>query len=280
MPSRVIRGGFNSSESMAKVSLQAELMFAKLILGVDDYGRTDGRPVMLRSLLYPLRESVKVKDVGKWLAELTAGDDPTVWIYRVDDKPYVQLIKWEEHRGKSRRGQTSRWPDPTGSFPGSPRGSAGILGDPPGESGSRGVGVAGKEQTDGRDLYDGTSEKHGEQRLPSGHHSLTAKSIETMIKKRPSGQNLTPHQIVTWYVWKRQHVMDDYVHPRRGKIKDFEATARDWFDGQYFKFEEIKQAEEWIRLCNAHDRADEIKAARKPVPEFTKEEVDAASADW
>ena len=143
MPSRVIRGGFNSSESMAERSLLAELMFVKLILAVDDYGRLDARTMILRGLLYPMRDNVTREDVASWLHELCTGNDPPVELYEIDGKPYLYLSKWETHRGKSKRGSKSRWPAPEDD-PGYPRGSAEALRDPPGESGSRGSEESGK----------------------------------------------------------------------------------------------------------------------------------------
>lgn len=164
MPSRVMRGEFISSESMSDRSRDAALLFVHLVLSVDDYGRLDGRPRALRSLLFPMRNDVSVDDIYSWLGELAGGDDPPIRIYHIDDKPYIHLVNWEKHRGKSRRGGKSRWPAPpdsTESFPGDPRGSAephgdqrgstGIPGDPKGsargvgESGKRGVGEARKE---------------------------------------------------------------------------------------------------------------------------------------
>ncbi len=148
MPSRVIRGEFNTSESMAQRSLFAELMFAKLILAADDYGRFDARLKILRGQLYPLRDDLSLSDIMDWLIELTTGVDPPVGLYIVDDRPYLQLRGWEKHRGKTKRAGNSKYPEmpessedpPEGN--GDPRGSAGtgegelsaspeIRGDPP-----------------------------------------------------------------------------------------------------------------------------------------------------
>lgn len=152
MPSRVVRGSINSSESLAARSIGAEHFFMKLLLAVDDYGRTDARPRYLRSLLWPLRDDPPpAPEIAAWLVELSTiaeGDDPPIEVYEVDGKPYLRFVNWEVHRGKQKRGQVSRWPDPTGE---SPRGSADILGAPriPDRgvevSGCRGVGVISTE---------------------------------------------------------------------------------------------------------------------------------------
>lgn len=146
MPSRVIVGGINSSSSLASVSMLADLTFRALIVAVDDYGRTDGRLAMLKSLLFPLRDDVTTRQVEGWLRELCDLEDPPVYIYEVDGKPFIQLTNWEKHRGKSKRGGHSRWPSPNDGkiiSRGSPRIPADPLGSPSEESGNRGVGESG-----------------------------------------------------------------------------------------------------------------------------------------
>ena len=69
MPSRVIRGEINSSRSLSRVSLEADLTFRALIVAVDDYGRCDADPLMLKALLYPRREEVTAKKARAWVDE-------------------------------------------------------------------------------------------------------------------------------------------------------------------------------------------------------------------
>ena len=149
MPSRVIRGCFNTSESMAEVSLFAELLFAKLILAVDDYGRTDARPRVLRGLLFSMRDDVKTTDISLWLDELCCGETAPIIKYTVDDKPYIQLLNWEKHRSNAKRGLKSRWPAPTYDIPTDPHGSPRIPEDAPG-SPPEVAGLRGDEGTGGR----------------------------------------------------------------------------------------------------------------------------------
>jgi len=47
MPSRVVRGDINASDSLSRVSLEADLTFRALLVAVDDYGRLDARPAFL-----------------------------------------------------------------------------------------------------------------------------------------------------------------------------------------------------------------------------------------
>ena len=150
MPTRVVRGEILKSQSLSRVSLGAELLFRNLIALVDDYGRYDGDPEIIAAHAYPRRREIRAKQVSGWIDELVNADGDgsgPVLIYVVDGKPYLQLVNWEKHRGQSRRGSSSRWPDPAQSDPETQyRASAEILGDPRGpargvgESGSRGVG--------------------------------------------------------------------------------------------------------------------------------------------
>lgn len=152
MPTRVLRGEIVKSQSLSRVSLEAELLFRNLIVLVDDYGRFDGDPEIIAAHAYPRRRSVSAEHVAEWLTELATadGDSGPVILYEHDGKPYLVLRNWEKHRGKSRRGKNSRWPQPPDSacqdkptasaeILGDPRGPADTHGDPPEESGSRGV---------------------------------------------------------------------------------------------------------------------------------------------
>lgn len=130
VPSRVIRGDLLSSESLSRVSLEAEAFFARLILVVDDYGRFDARPLVIRSRAYPLRD-VTLAQIDAWLIELehADGDSGPVQRYAVGGRDFLRLVNWERHRGKAKRGSSSLFPGPesggssieTGSARGSPR---------------------------------------------------------------------------------------------------------------------------------------------------------------
>ncbi len=160
MPTRVVRGEILTSKSLARVSIGAELLFRNLIALADDYGRYDGDPEIIAAHAYPRRRSITTSDVEGWLEELTTADQDgrgPVEMYSVDGRCYLRLVNWELHRGKSRRGAASRWPQPpemsceeeakpSAEIHGDPRGSAGTPGDPPGESGSRGVEESGKDR--------------------------------------------------------------------------------------------------------------------------------------
>jgi len=114
VPARVVRGELNSSESLSRVSLGAELLFVKLLLIADDYGRADGRLRTIRTSCFPMRDQVGEEQIEQWLDELAVADPQgtsPVLRYEVEGRPYLALTGWEKHRGGGRRGSKSRYPD-------------------------------------------------------------------------------------------------------------------------------------------------------------------------
>lgn len=127
MASRVVRGEIvksrldcwiKLSSSLSRVSLEAELLFRNLISLCDDYGRFDGDAEIIAAHAYPRRRAISAETVDGWLAELAFadGDDGPIELYFVDGRRFVRLVNWEIHRGKSRRGSVSRWPQPPGAI--------------------------------------------------------------------------------------------------------------------------------------------------------------------
>lgn len=95
MPDRIVRSGILTSDAVNLLSWGAEVFYRRLFSIVDDYGRFDGRPPLLRSQLYPLKvDRVSDADVVKWLAECaTAG---LVSVYQVSGRPYLEVQKFNQ----------------------------------------------------------------------------------------------------------------------------------------------------------------------------------------
>jgi hypothetical protein len=110
LPSRVVRAEINSSASLSRVSMQADLTFRALIVAVDDYGRMDARPEMLKAELFPTRSEATPAKIAQWLVELA--EDGCVLLYEVDGRRYLELTGWEKHRSNSKRAAKSRFPSP------------------------------------------------------------------------------------------------------------------------------------------------------------------------
>lgn len=125
MPARVIRSEIVTSRSLSRVSLEADLTFRNLLLVVDDFGRCDARLPVLRAALYASRPTVTEQHLAGWLDELER--EGCIERYESKGDAYLWLPKWETHRGKSKRADRSKLPDPPG-WPGKDTGTPGIPG--------------------------------------------------------------------------------------------------------------------------------------------------------
>lgn len=107
MANRVVRAGILESESVNKLTWAGEVFYRRLMSILDDYGRCDGRPSIVRSKLYPLRlDKVSEPDIVKWISECeTAG---LIRVYHVDNKPYLELFNF----GQTVRVKKARFPPP------------------------------------------------------------------------------------------------------------------------------------------------------------------------
>ena len=105
MPSRILREGILTSERVDMLTPQGELFYRRLMSVVDDFGRFDGRPQMLRVSCFPLRvDRVREADISRWLDELqTAG---LIALYAVNGKPYLEMHDFRQQV----RAKESRYP--------------------------------------------------------------------------------------------------------------------------------------------------------------------------
>ena len=92
MPSRILKESICTSESLAYLSAEAEVLFYRLIVKADDFGLYYGSPKILASLLFPLNVPTE-KKVSSWLAELVNGG--LVATYRAEDGRHYARRKLE-----------------------------------------------------------------------------------------------------------------------------------------------------------------------------------------
>ena len=108
MANRIIRESICSSDTIDGLTPAAEVTFYRLLVCVDDYGRIDGRPAMLRSKLYPLRTHMAEDEVAMHMDELEAAG--LIWSYQVDGRLYYQMTTWEKYQKV--RNKRSKCPAP------------------------------------------------------------------------------------------------------------------------------------------------------------------------
>ena len=95
MPNRIIKESICTSDSLESLSWFEEVLFYRLIVSCDDYGRYDGRPAIIKNRLFPLKEDLPISDVRIGLKHLA--DHNLIVLYEHDGKPYLYLPTWESH---------------------------------------------------------------------------------------------------------------------------------------------------------------------------------------
>lgn len=105
MPVRLLRD-WTDSESVNSLSANAEILFIRLIMKADDFGRFHGNVKLLRSLLFPLRDGIRDADMSRWMAECQKAG--LIRVYQVADKPFVEIVKFQQRT----RAMQSKFPSP------------------------------------------------------------------------------------------------------------------------------------------------------------------------
>ncbi len=111
MPNRVIKESICTSDSIDQLSWFEEVLFYRLIVNCDDYGRYDGRPAIIKNRIFPLRNKLTEKTIRDGIASLVSAD--LIIYYVVDGKPFLQLKTWESHQNI--RAKKSKYPSPSDS---------------------------------------------------------------------------------------------------------------------------------------------------------------------
>lgn len=107
MPNRIIKESVCTSDSVDELTWFEEVVFYRIIVNCDDYGRTDARLPILNSRLFPLK-SVTENNIKNALNKLSAVG--IVCLYEVNGKPFLQLVTWEQHQQV--RSKKSKYPAP------------------------------------------------------------------------------------------------------------------------------------------------------------------------
>ncbi|MCK6685788.1 MAG: hypothetical protein L6R30_25615 [Thermoanaerobaculia bacterium] len=106
MPVRLLRD-WTDSEAVNSISPEAEVLFTRLIMKADDFGRYTADPRLLRPYLFPRKlDQIREVSLERWLVELESAR--LVRRYVVAGKPYLAIEKF----GQRVRADASRFPDP------------------------------------------------------------------------------------------------------------------------------------------------------------------------
>ena len=108
MPNRIIKESIHTSESVNAMTDFQFRLWVSLITYVDDYGRGDARPAVIKGSCFPLRAKVTAKEITTALNALA--NIGCIRLYESNGKPYFFFPEWGRHQ--TTRAAKSKYPDP------------------------------------------------------------------------------------------------------------------------------------------------------------------------
>lgn len=107
MPNRIIKESICRSDSIDSLSWFEEVLFYRLIVVCDDYGRFDGRAAIIRGSCFPLKD-MRLEQIEDALERLAIAG--MIRRYKTEDGAFLQLTAWSKHQ--QTRAVKSKYPDP------------------------------------------------------------------------------------------------------------------------------------------------------------------------
>lgn len=108
MPNRILKESVCVSDDIDKLKWFEEVLFYRLIVNCDDFGRFYGQPAIIKSRLFPLKEDLTTKTVSGAIEKLASVG--MIVLYKFEGKQYLYLPAWNCHQ--SVRAKCSKFPDP------------------------------------------------------------------------------------------------------------------------------------------------------------------------
>lgn len=110
MPNRIIRDAILSSEKMALLGWPEEVFYRRLMSVVDDYGRYEANPQLLRARCYPLQtDAVRAADISRWMAACQKAG--LILCYEVSGKCYLEVLKFQQQQRSASKYPAPQSPD-------------------------------------------------------------------------------------------------------------------------------------------------------------------------
>jgi len=109
MSNRYLRSGFVDSARINNLSAEAERLFCRLLVHVDDHGRCEADPMLLLGKLFSRQlNKITPQQISDWLAELMASK--LAYVYASPSgNHYLQMNKWDMRCCRTKR---SEFPEP------------------------------------------------------------------------------------------------------------------------------------------------------------------------
>ena len=108
MPNRIIRESICTSDNVDQLSWFEEVLFYRLIVNCDDFGRFDGRAAVVKNRLFPLKENLTLKTVETALHGLANAGLITLYVF--EGKRFLCLPTWGKYQ--TQRAKVSKYPAP------------------------------------------------------------------------------------------------------------------------------------------------------------------------
>ena len=110
MPNRIIKESVKRSPEIDRLSWFEEVVFYRLIVTADDYGRLDGRPVVLKNDLFPTKDTITRKAIEDAMGKLVSVGLLIPYVDAESGMPYYYFPTWQDHQRV--RDSKKKYPDP------------------------------------------------------------------------------------------------------------------------------------------------------------------------
>lgn len=215
MPNRILKESICVSDSINQLKWFEEVLFYRLIVNCDDYGRYDGRPAIIKNKLFPLKDDLTLKVVTDAINKLASAG--LVILYKYEDKPFLYLPTWELHQ--TIRAKKSKFPPPEENLQ-----SSEIICKQMHADASRC-----KQMQANVPVIQSESESYSESYSEEAHASKrfsepTVEDVSAYCRER--GNNIDPQRFVDYYTSNGWMV-------GRNKMKDWKAAVRTWEKQEY-----------------------------------------------
>jgi len=107
MPTRYLKPGICDSERIERCRPIAETLYYRLLVNVDDFGRLDARPALIRARCFPLKDERTITFIETLLRELDSAD--LILLYESNACKYLQMQRWDNVP----RAKESKFPGPS-----------------------------------------------------------------------------------------------------------------------------------------------------------------------
>ena len=108
MPNRILKESICTSATLDRLTAEAEVLFYRLMVQCDDYGRFFAHPGIVRGHCFPRKTDLDLKAVSSWLDRLEQMG--LIVRYEVAGDPYLAMVTWEKHQ--QTRAKRSKYPEP------------------------------------------------------------------------------------------------------------------------------------------------------------------------